>query len=202
MKKILLAIACLWAACISCSEDTKIGAPDEILPDYVLPQGDASKEANDRIQQIFDTYTSYVLYNYTEKDALWTQTAAGGGVQIYRAIMGESRHVDAMLDYIQAIWLQFFPEEFLKNLEEKKINPFQMTYQDGTYLYMAVGYGEQKTGGYSILVKKLTETKDKIFLNTELRGPSKEETVLEKPSFPYVVIKIENISKEVVFEAH
>ena len=29
------------------------------------------------------------------------------------------------------------PEEFLKNLEEKKINPFQMTYQDGTYLYMA-----------------------------------------------------------------
>lgn len=94
------------------------------------------------------------------------------------------------------------PEEFLKNLEEKKINPFQMTYQDGTYLYMAVGYGEQKTGGYSILVEKLTETKDKIFLNTELRGPSKEETVLEKPSFPYVVIKIENISKEVVFEAH
>ena len=92
------------------------------------------------------------------------------------------------------------PEEFLKNLEEKKINPFQMTYQDGTYLYMAVGYGEQKTGGYSILVEKLTETMDKIFLNTELRGPSKEENVLEKPSFPYVVIKMENKSKEVVFE--
>lgn len=92
------------------------------------------------------------------------------------------------------------PEEFLKNLEEKKINPFQMTYQDGTYLYMAVGYGEQKTGGYSILVEKLTETKDKIFLNTELRGPSKEENVLEKPSFPYVVIKMKNKSKEVVFE--
>ena len=92
------------------------------------------------------------------------------------------------------------PEEFLKNLEEKKINPFQMTYQDGTYLYMAVGYGEQKTGGYSILVEKLAETKDKIFLNTELRGPSKEENVLEKPSFPYVVIKMENKSKEVVFE--
>lgn len=94
------------------------------------------------------------------------------------------------------------PEELLKNLEEKKINPFQMTYQDGNYLYMAVGYGEQKTGGYSILVKKLTETKDKIFLNTELRGPSKEETVPEKPSFPYVVIKMENVSKEVVFETH
>ena len=56
--------------------------------------------------------------------------------------------------------------------------------------------------GYSILVKKLTETKDKIFLNTELRGPSKEEVVLEKPSFPYVVIKMENKSEEVVFEVH
>ncbi len=94
------------------------------------------------------------------------------------------------------------PEELLKNLEEKKINSFQMTYQDGTYLYMAVGYGEQKTGGYSILVKKLAETKDKIFLKTELRGPSKEETVSQKPSFPYVVIKTENKTKEVVFEAH
>ena len=29
MKKILLAIACLWAACISCSEDTKIPTPLE-----------------------------------------------------------------------------------------------------------------------------------------------------------------------------
>lgn len=130
MKKILLAIACLWAACISCSEDTKIGAPDEILPDYVLPQGDASKEANDRIQQIFDTYTSYVLYNYTEKDAFWTQTAAGGGVQIYRAIMGESRYVDAMLDYIQDIWLQFFPEEFLK----KGGMPYRVFLADSIYL--------------------------------------------------------------------
>jgi len=129
MKKILLAITCLWAVCIACSEDTKIGAPDEILPDYVLPQGDASKEANDRIQQIFDTYTSYVLYNYTEKDAFWTQTAAGGSTQIYRAIMGESRHVDAMLDYMQDIWLQFFPEEFLR----KGGMPYRVFLADSIY---------------------------------------------------------------------
>ena len=129
MKKILLAIACLWAACISCSEDTKIGAPDEILPDYVLPQGDASKEANDRIQQIFDTYTSYVLYNYTEKDAFWTQASAGGSAQTYRVTMGETRYVDAMLDYIQAIWLQFFPEEFLK----KGGMPYRVFLADSIY---------------------------------------------------------------------
>lgn len=129
MKKILLTITCLCAVCISCSEDTKIGAPDEILPDYVLPQGDASKEANDRIQQIFNTYTSYVLYNYTEKDAFWTQTAAGGSAQVYRVTMGESRHVDAMLDYIQDIWLQFFPEEFLK----KGGMPYRIFLADSIY---------------------------------------------------------------------
>ena len=129
MKKILLAITCLWAACISCSDDTKIGAPDEILPDYVLPQGDASEEANNRIQQIFDTYTSYVLYNYTEKDAFWTQASAGGSAQTYRVTMGETRYVDAMLDYIQDIWLQFFPEEFLK----KGGMPYRVFLADSIY---------------------------------------------------------------------
>ena len=45
------------------------------------------------------------------------------------------------------------PEEFLSHLEEKKINPFQMTYQDGTYLYIAVGYGEQKQEGTALLLR-------------------------------------------------
>ena len=56
MKKIIFIIICLWGVSVSCSEDHKIGAPDEIQPDYVLPQGDASDEANARIQDIFDTY--------------------------------------------------------------------------------------------------------------------------------------------------
>ena len=70
MKKIIFIIICLWGVSVSCSEDHKIGAPDEIQPDYVLPQGDASDEANARIQDIFDTYGSYVLYNYSSKAGL------------------------------------------------------------------------------------------------------------------------------------
>ena len=94
------------------------------------------------------------------------------------------------------------PEEFLSHLEEKKINPFQITYQDGSYLYIAVGYGEQKTGGYSIVIKGLLEKSDKLCIETELRGPGKDETVKQKPSYPYVIIKTENSSKEVIFESH
>ena len=114
---------------------------------------------------------------------------------------GQDKEEGTECDYT-VVAMRDCPEELLKNLEEKKINSFQMTYQDGTYLYMAVGYGEQKTGGYSILVKKTIETKEKIFRKTELRVPSREETVSQKPSFPYVVIKTENKTKEVVFEAH
>lgn len=44
-----------------------------------------------------------MLYNYTEKDAFWTQASADGSAQTYRVTMGETRYVDAMLDYIQDI---------------------------------------------------------------------------------------------------
>ena len=57
-------------------------------------------------------------------------------------------------------------QDFLKELEEKKINPFQMTYMDGEYLYIALGYGEQPTGGFSITIHGLYETGDKLCLET------------------------------------
>ena len=70
-----------------------------------------------------------MLYNYTEKDAFWTQASAGGSAQTYRVTMGETRYVDAMLDYIQDIWLQFFPEEFLK----KGGMPYRVFLADSIY---------------------------------------------------------------------
>lgn len=92
------------------------------------------------------------------------------------------------------------PEDFLKELEEKKINPFQMTYMDGEFLYIAAGYGEQPTGGFSIAVRGLYEMGDKLCLETELLGPGSDETVKEKASYPYIIIKTEKTDKEVLFE--
>lgn len=92
------------------------------------------------------------------------------------------------------------PEDFLKELEEKKVNPFQMTYMDGEYLYIALGYGEQPTGGYSIAVRGLYESGDKLCFEAELLGPGKEETVKEKASYPFVVVKTEKTDREVVFD--
>lgn len=93
------------------------------------------------------------------------------------------------------------PEDFLKELEEKKVNPFQMTYMDGEYLYIAVGYGEQATGGYSIVIRGLYESGDKLCLEAELMGPGKDEVVKEKASYPYVIVKTEKTDREVIFDS-
>ncbi len=93
------------------------------------------------------------------------------------------------------------PEDFLVKLEEKKINPFQMSYMDGEYLYIARGYGEQSTGGYSIAVHGLYEVgTEKLCFETELKGPGKEESVKQKASYPYVIVKTEKTEREVIFE--
>ena len=92
------------------------------------------------------------------------------------------------------------PEDFLKELEEKKVNAFQMTYMDGEYLYIALGYGEQATGGFSIAVRGLYESGDKLCFEAELMGPGKDEVVKEKPSYPYVIVKTEKTDREVLFD--
>ena len=45
-------------------------------------------------------------------------------------------------------------EDIQKLIDEKKENPFQMTYSDGNYKYIVIGYGRQETGGYSIQVQR------------------------------------------------
>lgn len=92
------------------------------------------------------------------------------------------------------------PEELKEKIEEKKVTEFQISYADEEALYLAVGYGEQKTGGYSIVVEYLKESEDSIYLETNLVGPDKEEKVSLKPSYPYIVIKTEWRDKEVYYE--
>ena len=92
------------------------------------------------------------------------------------------------------------PEEFLTQIEEKKSGPFKITYADKDALYIARGYGEQKTSGYSIEVKECYETENAIYIHTNLIGPSKEEKIVEAKTFPYVAVKMQFIDKNVVFE--
>ena len=90
------------------------------------------------------------------------------------------------------------PEELAKLLESKKAEPFKLTYTDGGFLYLCVGYGEQATGGYSVSVKELDCCDGMIYVDTLLVGP---ESVPEEsaPSYPMIVLKIENREEQITF---
>lgn len=92
------------------------------------------------------------------------------------------------------------PEELAKLIAEKERTPFKLTYNDGKSLFIAIGYGEQQTGGYSIQVKELYLGDNAIYVDTELIGPSKEEQKGTEKSMPYIVLKTEFMEEPVVFE--
>ena len=91
-------------------------------------------------------------------------------------------------------------EELLEKIEDKKEEAFKMTFEDQGFLYICVGYGTQKTGGYSIAVNALYETTNAVYIDTNLIGPSPEEKSNPVESYPYVVVKTEFIEKPVVFD--
>lgn len=92
------------------------------------------------------------------------------------------------------------PEEFLAVIEEKKETIFKLTYTDKEYLYIAAGYGVQETGGYSIAVNDCYLTKNAVYFDTTLIGPSKGEKINQAKSYPYIVIRTKYLEKNVVFE--
>lgn len=92
-----------------------------------------------------------------------------------------------------------FPEKVQELIEKNKTKEFQLTYQDGTYLYLIKGYGEQKTGGYSIRIEDLSLWENAVHMQTLLIGP-KEENLKDEPSYPYLVIRMEYREEPVIFE--
>ncbi len=92
------------------------------------------------------------------------------------------------------------PEELLAKMKEKQKEPFQMTYVTEGYLYIAKGYGTQKTSGYSIRVMELYEAAEGMVFSSELLGPAKDEPVLQVETYPYIVIKLQDAGLDVLFQ--
>lgn len=92
------------------------------------------------------------------------------------------------------------PEELLAAITEKKAAPFKFTFQDGAYLYICIGYGEQQSGGYSITVDDLYLADNAIYVQTSLIGPGADVPADGVKSYPYIVIKTEYLDYSVVFD--
>jgi hypothetical protein len=94
---------------------------------------------------------------------------------------------------------EVLPKELKEIVEERKTEPFKLTYSDADALYICIGYGEQKTGGYSITVDELYLTDNAIYVETTLLGPG-DKGSNKAPSYPYIVIKTEALEENVVCE--
>jgi len=94
------------------------------------------------------------------------------------------------------------PEELKTVIAEKGSELFRLTYSDNQNLYISIGYGEQKTGGYSIAVDELYLTDDAVHVSTSLLGPdiTGQKSGAGKPTTPYIVIKTELLDKTVIYD--
>lgn len=107
-------VICMGLA--ACSSEDKIGSPLEILPDYELPQKGASDAVNQTIQNWYDKYGSYFIYEIKSNDVFWKQIAGNANaLGNYHVVAGDPKNMEAMLQYLHDIWLQYFPDNFLKN---------------------------------------------------------------------------------------
>ena len=90
------------------------------------------------------------------------------------------------------------PKELVQLIEERKEEPFKLSYGEEGYLYIVEGYGKQTGGGYSITVEQLYETKEQICISTSLIGPEEvKENGVE--TFPYIVVKLPYLDKDITF---
>lgn len=92
------------------------------------------------------------------------------------------------------------PANLMTIITNRRTEPFQLTYATADSLYIAVGYGTQKTGGFSIQIPACYLTKNHIVLRTELLGPPEGANISQLVSYPFVVIKTEMIDLPVKFE--
>lgn len=92
------------------------------------------------------------------------------------------------------------PEELKTMIQEKKNEPMKLTYTDQGQMYLVRGYGKKESSGYSIEVRELYETENAVHIRTELKGPGEKEEVIQKNTWPYLVVKLDYHNRHVVFE--
>lgn len=92
------------------------------------------------------------------------------------------------------------PDEMKAEIEERKSEPFKITYGDGTSLYIGQGYGKQETSGYSVEIKACYETSNSVYIHTNLIGPDNGEEISEKATYPYIVVKLAWNGKTVIYK--
>lgn len=92
------------------------------------------------------------------------------------------------------------PPALLTLIQEKRKEPFKLSYRTKDYLYIVVGYGAQDRTDLSVTMDELYLTKNSIFVKTRL--VALEDTTLENNivSYPWIAVKCELYDLQVVFQ--
>ena len=91
------------------------------------------------------------------------------------------------------------PQTLQEMIVKKKASPFKLTYADGQDMYIVIGEGPQKGGGFSIVVKELYRTDNSVVIKTELMGPEPGESGGTEASYPVLIVKTVFCEEPVVF---
>lgn len=92
------------------------------------------------------------------------------------------------------------PETLRQKIEKEKDEPFLLAYGDGGRLYIALGYGEQESGGYSVRIEEAYETEDAVCIRTCLTGPDEGEEVLREAGYPWAALEADYTEKRILWE--
>lgn len=115
---VLLSVACKKEAALTASEEN-VG--------YTLPQG--NKDYDDSILAVYNKYSVYMLYQFTEKDTYWTptgwkkatQSSTGTWSNGYEAAMADTQYIRNQLALIQKGWFSYYTDKFLNKFLPSKI---------------------------------------------------------------------------------
>lgn len=91
------------------------------------------------------------------------------------------------------------PGDLQELIQKRQEEPFELTYTDGSCLYIVKGYGKQENSGFHIVVNDFYLSQDCLVFDAELFGPKADEEVSKKTSYPYIVIKTEYREEPVIF---
>lgn len=152
MKEIKIYLILLSTLLLSaCAEDKKIGEIEPLAPDYVLPQG--KSPADERVVALFDKYGTYFLYEYTVADFNWRQ---GGGGLNYEYTVPDPRYVGNILDLLEKIWFEFYPEEFHKKYMPRKVFLTGTLENNGRWIYSRVDQNQIALGYCSEVLTEMS----------------------------------------------
>ena len=91
------------------------------------------------------------------------------------------------------------PQKLSEKILQEQGEKFGFSYRNGEDLYIAFGFGQKETGGYSIQITAAKDMGNKILIEAHLIAPQAGEVVSQSASYPYMVLLTKDTGAEIQF---